>query len=64
MRKTIIVCDRCKKTFSLTYNERNNRNLKLVDYEDSEYDICPECFESLNEWFDSGESEEEKEVDG
>jgi len=61
MKKTIVHCDRCKKEFSGRFTATyHDRNLKLLDYENDEYDICPECFESLQKWFDR-EPEEAKE---
>lgn len=54
MRKVTIYCDRCRKAFTPCPREKDNRNLKLMDYEEDEYDICPECCKSLERWFDKG----------
>lgn len=35
--------------------EMDNRNLKLMDYEEDQYDICPECYKDLERWFDKGQ---------
>ena len=55
MRTVTIYCDRCRKAYKPDSKEQNNRNLKLMDYEEDEYDICPECYKDLERWFDKGQ---------
>lgn len=52
MRKVVIYCDRCRKAFTPQPKEIDNRNLKLMDFEEDQYDICPECYKDLERWFD------------
>lgn len=60
MQKLIFECDRCKKTISdeeqATFEKRN---IRLYDHNGDEYDICSECFESLDKWFDREPGERE-----
>lgn len=55
MRRVTIYCDRCGKAFTAHPQEMDNRNLKLMDYEEDQYDICPECYKDLERWFDKGQ---------
>ena len=57
MRKVTIYCDRCGKAFEPQAKEIANRNLKLMDYEEDHYDICPKCYKSLEKWFDDPKKE-------
>lgn len=51
-KRTIMICDRCKKEYKpLGSVKLKNRILHLIDYEEDLYDICPECYESLEKWF-------------
>ncbi len=53
MQKLIFECDRCKKIISDEEEATvEKRNIRLYDHNGDEYDICSECFESLNKWFD------------
>lgn len=52
-RRVIITCDRCGKQF--TPERVEDRNLKLTDYEEDLYDICPKCQKSLEKWFDDSQ---------
>lgn len=53
MQKLIIECDRCKKMISDSDAANfEKRNIRLYDHNGDEYDICPECFESLEKWID------------
>ena len=58
MRMVNYVCDRCGKVYKYDQKENDRRNLKLMDYEEDRYDICPECYKSLNRWFDKGSDSE------
>lgn len=55
MRRVIMYCDRCGNVFKPDSKEMDNRNLKLMDYEENQYDICPECYKDLERWFDKGQ---------
>lgn len=55
MRTVTIYCDRCKIAFKPQPKEIDNRNLKLMNYEEDQYDICPECYKDLERWFDKGQ---------
>lgn len=57
MIKVTIYCDRCGKAFKAQAKEIDNRNLKLMDFEEDQYDICPECYKSLERWFDDPKKE-------
>ena len=54
MRKVIYCCDRCKKEYKYSKMEEENRNLKLLDFQEDNYDICPDCYVDLERWFDEG----------
>ena len=47
-----MICDRCSTIYKTDFKEKENRNVRLVDYEDSEYDLCTKCQKSLEKWFD------------
>jgi hypothetical protein len=55
MQKTTFFCDRCNKQYYRT----TGRYLKLLNELDKQYDLCPECFESLRKWLNR-EPENEK----
>ncbi len=55
-------CDRCGKCFEhhqevtnafafLTYDRPHDKYL-IDNDENDEYDLCPECVQSLRDWFD------------
>lgn len=53
MQKLILECDRCKKIISDEEEATiEKRNIRVYDRNGDEYDICSECFESLEKWFD------------
>lgn len=55
----VLICDRCKKM----YDKNNNPKYKVnkISSTASRYpkviDLCPECEESLAEWFKEGKNE-------
>lgn len=57
---TVTVCDRCGKECDLSNDEP--KNLNLIDYDKNLYDLCPECFKSLERWFDNKVEEAQPEV--
>lgn len=49
-------CDRCKQRFDYDAKELRNRELELDDHlEGDMFDLCPECYQSLYDWFNGGD---------
>ena len=60
MQDLIYKCDRCRKIIpNSEIANYKKRNARIYDNEGIEYDICSDCFESLEKWFDR-EPENEK----
>lgn len=59
MRFIVYKCDRCKKDCKPTWKSREDRNLKLIDFENEEYDLCPTCQNELESWWDIGAEDTE-----
>lgn len=47
MKRTIVVCDRCRKQFKA---EKKKRTIELTWTTLVEVDLCDECYEELCKW--------------
>lgn len=56
MKHMIYTCDRCKKEYVPNHKTYYCRILALTDATDGdeEYDLCDDCYDSLEKWYMEG----------